>query len=1013
MSSPKDDDDGEAPRSAAETHAARAYTGESHPSGGEAAPRRHDSAPLARGEALGRYLVLDRVGVGGMGAVYAAFDPELDRRVALKLLLEDPGGQEEPAARQRRLIREARAMARLAHPNVIAVHDVGTFGERVFIAMEFVAGPTLAHWLREERSQAEVLKVFAQAGRGLAAAHDAGLVHRDFKPDNVLVGDDGRVRVTDFGLARAPAEGDGAAVDPDSFARAKTAPAHTVADTSPPVVRTPGDAPLSKSPRTPRTASGPHTPATLDAVTRPGFVVGTPEYMAPEQYTGRATDARTDQFSFCVALYEALYGERPFDGETPRGLAASVVGGTVRKAPKTSRVPPFLREALLRGLSAKPDARFATMEDLLEALARDPAARRRRMVVGAALVIGFVALVAAGARGQQKGRMCQGAEAALVGSWDDARKAEVDAALHSTGAPFADDAARAVRRALDAYAAEWTAARTDACVATRVRGDQSDQVFTLRTRCLDDRLEHLRALSDVLAHADRGATENAARAVTELPPIKACSDTTALTARVPPPNDPATLQEVNALRVELARAQALGDSGKAKEALASVKPLVDRATRLRYRPLEAEALALRGGLEFAIGEVKGSRDTLLLAVAAAEAGRSDELAAELWATLVGLSGGMLVDAADAQRNEQRARAALERAGGGGLAELLLLDGLGQMFGGQHKYVEAEAKHREALALARSLFGPDHPRVAKSLMRLGRALRDQRRVDDAIATLKEAAAVTEKIFGPEHPDVAEVINSLGVAQAYAGRIDDALVSYERALSIDEKVLGPDHPAVAAALINVALSVRKRGETTRATALLERAIGIDEKALGLEHAETGDAILDLGIVQEQTGALDVARATYEKARSIYVKALGPSHAEVARAERNIGHVLLRAGKNAEALAAYEHARAIDEERSGKATAEMAGDIIGLARANVALGQHAVALPLLEHAEEIAATKRLPFELRGELHFALAKALAKVKKDREASLAAAKKAAEEFTAAGAWMSAERDAAVAWKPP
>jgi eukaryotic-like serine/threonine-protein kinase len=1009
--SSKRKDDGERAKGIAETQVAQPYTGESHPSGDDAAPERHDSAPLPRGEALGRYLVLDRIGMGGMGEVYAAFDPELDRRVALKLLLENPAGQEEPGARQRRLLREARAMARLAHPNVITVHDVGTLGDRVFIAMEFVAGPTLGHWLRQERTQAEIVKVFAQAARGLAAAHDAGLVHRDFKPDNVLVGDDGRVRVTDFGLARAPAEGDGASVEPDSFTQAKTAPAHTAVDTTPPVVRTPGDARA----RTPQVGSGPHTPHTpgaLDKVTRPGFVVGTPEYMAPEQYSGKATDPRTDQFSFCVALYEALYGERPFDADTARGLAVAVVGGAVRKAPKNARVPQYLREAILRGLEVDPAARFATMEDLLDAIERDPAGRKRRLGLAIVLGLGLVALVVAGARGQGKERMCTGAEASLVGVWDDARKGQIDASLHVTGVPFADDATRAIHKGLDAYAAEWTAARTDACVATRVRGVQSDQVFTLRTRCLDERLEHLRALTDAFAHADRDTAEHAAGAVADMPLLASCSDTAALTARVPPPDDPAIFAQVSALRDKLARARVLGESGKAKDALAQAKDLADLATQTRYRPVEAEALALRGGLEYEVGELKHAHETLLAAVAAAEAGRSDELAAELWATLVGLSGGMLLDAADATRCEQRARAALERAGGGGLAELLLLDGLGQTLHGQHKYVEAEAKHREALALAKKLFGPEHPRVAKSLMRLGRELRDQRRVEEAIVTLTEAVAVTEKIFGPEHPDVAEVVNSLGIAQAYAGQYDAARVSYERALSIREKVLGPDHPAVAIALVNLALSIRRSGETARPTALLERAIAIEEKSLGHDHSDTADAVLDLGIVEEQTGKLDVARATYEKARAMYVKALGPTHAEVARAERNIGHVLLRAGKYADAVAAFTRARAIDEPRSGGSTAEVAAELIGIGRAEVALGHEAAALRVLEEAETIGKTKRLPHEVKGELYFALAKASYAVKKDRDLALALAKQAADEFAAGGAWLDADRAAALGWNP-
>src|SRR3954453_18295126 len=170
-------------------------------------PPRQPGEPLPRGSAVGRYVVLERIGSGGMGVVYAAYDPELDRKVALKLLRPDRAGAVGEAAL--RLQREAQAIARLSDPHVVAVYDAGTLGEQVFVAMEFVEGRTLREWLKAEpRSWSEILKAFLAAGRGLAAAHDAGLVHRDFKPDNVLLGGDGRVKVADFGLARPVGEAD-------------------------------------------------------------------------------------------------------------------------------------------------------------------------------------------------------------------------------------------------------------------------------------------------------------------------------------------------------------------------------------------------------------------------------------------------------------------------------------------------------------------------------------------------------------------------------------------------------------------------------------------------------------------------------------------------------------------------------------------------------------------------------------------------------------------------------------
>ncbi|HUS66350.1 MAG TPA: protein kinase, partial [Kofleriaceae bacterium] len=309
------------------------------------------AAPLAGGTRVGRYQVRELIGVGGIGAVYAAHDPALERLVALKVLRSDgmdsasgPGGD-----LRARLLREARAMAQLNHPNVVMVHDAGTFEDRVFLAMELVDGTTLRRWLEGRgRSTEEVLAAFRAAGEGLAAAHRIGLVHRDFKPENVLVGEDGRVRVTDFGLAR-PANGEGTGTH-QAIGAARPTWSH----------------------------------ATL---TRTGVMAGTPAYMAPEQYVGEAPDQRTDQFSFCVALYEALYGQRPFAGESLDDMADSVIHGRMRPPPGRSQVPAGLRAAILRGLEVDRDARFPSMAALLAAMAAVPVARpaaRRRPVIAAA-----------------------------------------------------------------------------------------------------------------------------------------------------------------------------------------------------------------------------------------------------------------------------------------------------------------------------------------------------------------------------------------------------------------------------------------------------------------------------------------------------------------------------------------------------------------------------------------------------------------------------------------------------
>ena len=323
---------------------------------GPLGPRRANQLPA--GSRVGRYQILDRVGRGGMGDVYAAYHPDLDRRIALKVVHESGSAVVD---RQARLLREARAIARLSHPNVVAVYDAGTVADRVYVAMEFVEGLTIDRWLAvTKRPWREIIRVFAAAGRGLAAAHAAGLVHRDFKPQNVMIARDGSVRVMDFGLARLTLE---------AAARAPAA-----------------------APPPPSNGDPAATPAT---VTQAGTIVGTPAYMSPEQFRGDPADARSDQFSFCVALYEALYGLRPFRGEHLLSLTMSVTEGELRPAQNTAKhpVPVWIRRAITRGLRRDPAARFASMQALIDRLEDDPAVRRRRLFGTGAVVAVVVASI--------------------------------------------------------------------------------------------------------------------------------------------------------------------------------------------------------------------------------------------------------------------------------------------------------------------------------------------------------------------------------------------------------------------------------------------------------------------------------------------------------------------------------------------------------------------------------------------------------------------------------------------
>jgi hypothetical protein len=424
-----------------------------------------DENTLPRGANVSRYRILEAIGAGGMGIVYAAHDPELDRNVAIKLLR--PRESEDDGTLRARIVREARAMARLSHPNVVAVYDVGTVGTQIFVAMELVEGKTLSGWLSEaKRSWRAILDVFAAAGRGLAAAHAAGLVHRDFKPDNVLIGADGSVRVTDFGLALPTG--------------------------------TPSGEPDSKR-------------------------FGTPPYMSPEQLQGAAVDARADLFSFCVALHEALYRQRPYAGDSREEIECAVLESRLREPPRTARVPPRIRRILRRGLSTRPEERYGSMGELLHTLRRNPAARGR---LGLASLLSF-ALVAVGAAVAGVGErhlVCSGAERKLEGVWDGARKREVRAAFVASGRPSAEEAWRATERSLDEYARRFVGMHTEACEATRMRKQQSEELLDLRMHCLAGRRAGLSQLVALLARADGPLVERAVEAAHRLSPIEGCGD---------------------------------------------------------------------------------------------------------------------------------------------------------------------------------------------------------------------------------------------------------------------------------------------------------------------------------------------------------------------------------------------------------------------------------------------------------------------------------------------------------
>jgi tRNA A-37 threonylcarbamoyl transferase component Bud32 len=416
---------------------------------------------------IGRFRVTGELGRGGMGEVLAGFDDELERKVAIKLLHPSIGDEH-----RTRLKREAKALAKLSHPNVVHVYEVGTHESRLFIAMEYVVGRTLRRWLAEqEPSLDEVLAVFIAAGRGLVAAHAAGLVHRDFKPDNVLVGEDRRPRVLDFGLARADGSGPGSAAG---------IPLETHQDVG-------EDVPSFES--------------RLDeTLTSAGAILGTPAYMPPEQLTGMGTSPASDQFSFCAALFEALYGGRPFRGDSLQLLTLAVVGGEL-SAPPHPRGPSALRKIVEHGLAREPGDRWPDMESLLAALERvrggPQRLRRRVFMVGAvAVTLSTTAwAIFAPPSASSPGRVaavsaspCRPASTWFEGVWDRNTKTEL-AAKYRAAPRRAQDWWRSEERLLDDWTRTWSEIYETSC---STEADVDRPRFERRKTCLEQRMIEIR-----------------------------------------------------------------------------------------------------------------------------------------------------------------------------------------------------------------------------------------------------------------------------------------------------------------------------------------------------------------------------------------------------------------------------------------------------------------------------------------------------------------------------------------
>ncbi|MBL8946112.1 MAG: serine/threonine protein kinase, partial [Myxococcales bacterium] len=519
---------------------------------------------------IGRFQVLREVGHGGMGVVYAAFDPQLERNVALKVLRRRGHGRDDRG--QARLLREARAAARLSHPNVVTVYEVGEDAGAIHIAMELLDAVTLrSAAARMGDDWRAIVTAYLAAGRGLLAAHEAGIVHRDFKPDNVLVATDGRVCVTDFGLALAE------------------------------VGTSDGDAASTE-------------------VTQ--GVVGTVPYMAPEQLRGEPATALADQFGYCVALWEALHGRRPFEGATAAELVAAIERGEIDGSarPIARGVPAALRELCRRGLAADPHRRYPSLAPLLTGLERLVAPRRAwwipTIAVGAAVGVGVLAL-------RDDGQTCTGAATQLAPVWGPARRDALREAVEATALPYAVDVARELDAQLERYAQTWSAAHREACLATRVRAEASEQALDRAMACLTDRLERFDATLGVLERVDAAMVESALAVSAALPSISRCGAAEVRASLVTLPEDAEARAQVQRQLAALEAGAALRRAGRPRDSAVALAAVAEASLTLGHAPLEALVRVEQAETALALAEF--SEATHGLDVALELAGSAREL----------------------------------------------------------------------------------------------------------------------------------------------------------------------------------------------------------------------------------------------------------------------------------------------------------------------------------------------------------------------------------------------------
>ena len=818
-----------------------------------AAPSNGDSEALRRGETVGRYVVVSPLGHGGMGVVYGAYDPDLDRKVALKLLHSDSA-----RAWTLRLADEAKVMAKVSHPSVVSVYDVGDHGGRMFIAMEFVDGTTLREWLRSGRSQTAIVTAFARAGRGLYAAHQQGLVHRDFKPDNVMVQGEGaddssgprRVQVLDFGLAHVGDQDGG------------------------------------------------------DTASSSGVEFGgTPGYMAPEIFGQLEATAASDQFSFCAALFEALTGQRPFAGDSLPVLVANVTHGDLQTPATFSELPRWLRRALTRGLQTDPNERWPSMDALLLELERD---RKRARRLGLAAVGTGILLASVLATQQLQERRhksaCAEDGAAVATLWNEARASEVERAMLETQLPFVPNNWARARPALDTFANRWSEATTEVCVSAKVHNTAPH--YELATDCLDEARISFSALIDQLVRGGASSASELAENALALRDPRTCLEPAELSGRAAAPTSAQAREAVAEVRFDIAQVAALLDVGQIAEANALANRAVATADKIDWPTIAAKA---RISLAAVVAEAGDPEAALALEqeamIIAGTAGDDTTALAATLAAMFTLASD-LYRPAEAMQLQHHARMLAQRArleADDPRSNVLLNTmGVAHFINGEHS--QARDYFTQYVAYLRAQLGTSHPKVASALTNLANAQAALGNVDTALQLGQEVIEIRTTELGATHPKLGSAFATMGTLLTRAGRNAEGIAYMERAVTIRSRVFGGDAPQVISVQNNIVSSLISERRFEEAVKLGAVVLAARRRQFATPNSETAGALQNLSVALRQLGRFDEATAAAAESAALTRKLFGPTHPRTVGVALTVATATRDSGDTEQAVALY---------------------------------------------------------------------------------------------------------------